>query len=86
LSFKGALQLLLAFQQHLRWSGRKAMILMRAPLLGAIGLMKLPIRPGRVESHAIKRRPKNHALLTVPWSIDRERIMQIERRGLKVVP
>lgn len=27
LSFKGALQLLLAFQQYLRWSGRKSMTL-----------------------------------------------------------
>lgn len=77
LSFKGALQLLLAFQQHLRWSGRKSMALMRAHLLGAIGLMILPIRPGRVEPHAIKRRPKNHALLTVPRNIARERIMQM---------
>jgi len=77
LSFKGALQLLLAFQQHLRWSGRKSMTLMRAHLLGAIGLMILPIRPGRVEPHAIKRRPKNHALLTVPRNIARERIVQM---------
>jgi hypothetical protein len=76
-SFKGALQLLLAFQQRLRWGGRKSMALMSAHLLGAIGLMILPIRPGRVEPHAIKRRPKNHALLTVPRNIARERIMQM---------
>lgn len=76
LSFKGALQLLLAFQQHLRWSGRKSIALMRAHLLGAIGMMTLPIRPGRIEPHAIKRRPKNHALLTVQRNIAKERIMQ----------
>jgi hypothetical protein len=45
LSFTGALQLLLAFQQHLRWSCKKSKALMRAHLLGAIGLMTLPIRP-----------------------------------------
>jgi hypothetical protein len=76
LSFKGTLQLLLAFQQHLRWSGKKSKALMRAHLLGAIGLMTLPIRPGRAEPHAIKRRPKNHALLTVPRNIARARIVQ----------
>lgn len=77
LSFKGTLQLLLAFQQHLRWGGRKSMVLVSAHLLGAIGLMTLPIRPGRTEPHAIKRRPKNHALLTVHRNIARERIMQM---------
>lgn len=66
LSFKGALQLLLAFQQHLRWAGRKSVDIMNAHLLGAISATTLPIRPGRIEPHAIKRRPKNHALLTVP--------------------
>lgn len=76
LSFKGALQLLLAFQMQLRWSGKKSAALMGAHLLGAIGLMMLPIRPGRVEPHAIKRRPKNHALLTVPRHVARERILQ----------
>lgn len=76
LSFKGALQLLLAFQMQLRWGGKKSAALMGAHLLGAIGLMMLPIRPGRVEPHAIKRSPKNHALLTVPRHIARERILQ----------
>lgn len=78
ISFKGSLQLLLAFQQQLRWSGRKSVALMGAHLLGAIGLMTLPIRPGRVEPHAIKRRPKNHALLTVPRHVARERILQTQ--------
>lgn len=66
LSFKGTLQLLLAFQQHLRWSGGRSAMTMTAHLLGAISLLELPIRPGRVEPHAIKRRPKNHQLLTLP--------------------
>jgi IS4 transposase len=33
LTFKGTLQLLLAFQQHLRWSGRKSMSFVRAHCL-----------------------------------------------------
>ena len=77
ISFKGALQLLLAFQQQLRWCGRKSLTVMGAHLLGAIGLMTLPVRPGRVEPHAIKRRPKAHALLTVPRDVAREQIMQM---------
>ena len=76
LSFKGALQLLLAFQQHLRWAGRRSVSIMNAHLLGAISAMTLPIRPGRIEPHAIKRRPKNHALLTVPRHIARAAIIR----------
>ena len=76
LSFKGALQLLLAFQQHLRWAGKVSAETMITHLLGAISQMVLPIRPGRVEPHAIKRRPKPHKLLTVPRQIAREQILQ----------
>lgn len=76
LSFKGALQLLLAFQQHLRWAGKISVDTMIAHLLGAISRMVLPIRPGRIEPHAIKRRPKPHKLLTVPRHIAREQIRQ----------
>ena len=76
LSFKGALQLLLAFQQQLRWAAGKSARIMSAHLLGAISMMSLPIRPGRVEPHAIKRRPKNHALLTVPRHLARAAIIR----------
>lgn len=77
LSFKGSLQLLLAFQLQLRWSGIKATSLMSEHLLGAIGLMMLPVRPRRVEPYVIKRCHKKHALLTIPRHIARERIMQM---------
>lgn len=76
LSFKGALQLLLAFQQHLRLAAGKSARTMTAHLLGAISRLRLPIRPGRVEPHAIKRRPKNHQLLTVPRRIARAAILR----------
>jgi len=76
LSFKGTLQLLLAFQQQLRWAAGKSVGIMSAHLLGAISAMKLPIRPGRIEPHAIKRRPKNHALLTVPRYVARAAIIR----------
>jgi hypothetical protein len=76
LSFKGTLQLLLAFQQHLRWAAGKSADIMSAHVLGAISAMRLPIRPGRIEPHAIKRRPKNHALLTVPRHVARAAIIR----------
>ncbi len=78
LSFKGALQLFLAFGQQLRFgAGAGAGVrTMTAHLLGAISMLKLPIRPGRVEPHAIKRRPKNHQLLTIPRDVARAKILQ----------
>jgi hypothetical protein len=74
LSFKGSLQLLLAFQHQLRLAGRHAASAMTAHLLGAISCLVLPIRPHRIEPHAIKRRPKSHALLTTPRNVARDQI------------
>ena len=79
LSFKGTLQLLLAFEQHLRLGAASGARTMTAHLLGAISMLKLPIRPERVEPHAIKRRPKNHQLLTVPRDIARASILRSRR-------
>ena len=76
LSFKTTLQLLLAFQSQLRRASRASMRRMTAILLGAIGCARLPHRPGRVEPRAIKRRPKNHPLMTVPRPIARDNIRQ----------
>ena len=76
LSFKGTLQLLLAFQQNLRLSAARTAKTMIAHLLGAISMLVLPVRPGRIEPHAIKRRPKNHALLTVPRPLARAAILR----------
>ena len=75
LSFKAALQLLLAFHLQLRLAGNKSASTMTAHLIGAISMLKLPIRPGRTEPHAIKRRPKDHKLLTVPRNIARAAIL-----------
>lgn len=76
LSFKGTLQLLLAFQHNLRLSAARSARTMTAHLLGAISMLVLPVRPGRIEPHAIKRRPKNHALLTVPRHRARAEILR----------
>jgi len=75
LSFMGALQLLLAFGQQLRFAGRASARTMTTFMLGAISCLRLPHRPGRVEPHAIKRKPKNHQLLATPRQSDREKIL-----------
>ncbi len=75
LSFKGTVQLFLAFEQQLRFGAGAGVRSMTAHLLGAISMLKLPIRPGRVEPHAIKRRPKNHKLLTIPRDAARAKIL-----------
>jgi hypothetical protein len=79
LSFKATLQLLLAFQQHLRGAARERADIMRTHLLDAVSTMILPMRPGRVEPRAIKRRPKNHALLTIPRHVARAEIIRARR-------
>jgi hypothetical protein len=75
LSFKRSLQLLRAFQQHLRHAGNASAKIMTAHLVGAISMLRLPFRPGRTEPHAIKRRPNNHTLLTVPRNDARAAIL-----------
>lgn len=52
---------------------------LRTHLLNAVSTMILSIRPGRIEPHAIKRRPKNHALLTVPRAVARAAIIRARR-------
>lgn len=76
LSFKGALQLLRAFEDNLRLCPRGRLTVRRAFLLAGIAQMKLPHRPGRVEPRAVKRRPKPHRLLTQPRQAVRSEILK----------
>jgi hypothetical protein len=76
LSFKGTIRLYLAFEQQLRFAIGASAKTMTAHLLGGIGSLILLVRPGRVEPRAIKRRPKNHQLLTVPRDIARASIVR----------
>lgn len=79
LSFKATLQLFLAFQPQLHRAVGKRADIIRTHLLTAVSTMILLIRPGRVEPRAIKRRPKNHALLTVPRYMARAAIIHAHR-------
>lgn len=75
LSFKGALQVLRAFEKNLRHCPRQRLVFQHAHVLGAIARLRLPHRPDRVEPRAVKRRPRPHSLLTSPRSIERQRLI-----------
>jgi hypothetical protein len=65
LSFKGALDALLAWSDRaLRTRRHRA--LARRTLLARVAADQVPLRPGRSEPRARKRRPKNYQLLTRP--------------------
>jgi len=80
LSFKGALQLLRAFEQNLRHSPRARLIVRHAHLLAGIAQMKVPYRPWRVEPRAVKRRPKPYLRLNEPRQIARTRLLKRQQR------
>lgn len=85
LSFKGAMQVLNAYHQQLRHSAGARFSLMIAHVLGALSMLRLPLRPPRVEPRAVKRRPKPHRLLLIPRPLARLRILA-HRPLPKVVP
>lgn len=75
LSFKGAMQQLRAFEEKLRHSVWERIKGLCDVLIRSVGKMKLPYRPGRVEPRAIKRRSKNHALLTQPRAVLKAKLL-----------
>lgn len=75
LSFKGALQLLNAFEENLRHCPRGRLASRHAHLLAGVAQLKLPHRPGRIEPRAVKRRPKPFQLLTEPRQVLRARLV-----------
>lgn len=75
LRFKGALQVLNAYHQQLLLSAGARVSIMIAHVLGAVSMLRLPARPGRVEPRAVKRRPKPHRLLMEPRPTARARLL-----------
>jgi len=65
-SFKGALQTLTAYRVLIEQSSPQAFPSLYDSLLSAIASHVVGNRPHRYEPRAIKRRPKEHDLLTVP--------------------
>lgn len=82
LSFKGALQLLNAFEENLRHCPRGRLGLRHTYLLAGIAQLRLPHRPGRVEPRAVKRRPKPASLLTELRSLLRARLLKQQQRHI----
>lgn len=82
LSFKGALQLLNAFEENLRHCPRGRLAFRHAYLLGGIAQLILPHRPGRVEPRAVKRRQKPASLLTEPRSHLQARLLEQQQRRI----
>lgn len=80
LSFKGALQVLRAFEENLRHCPRERVSVRTAYMLAGIGQLKLPKRPGRVEPREVKRRPKPRKLLSQPRNILREKLLKQQQR------
>ena len=69
LSFKGALQQLRAFEQQLRHGTCTSLARLQSILISSVGRLKLPLRSGRAEPRAVKRRPKPTPLLTQPRAV-----------------
>lgn len=82
LSFKGALQMLNAFEENLRHCPRGRLAIRHAHVLAGIVQLRLPHRPGRVEPRAVKRRPKPRRLLTQPRHILRERLLKLQEQHI----
>ena len=82
LSFKGALQLINAFEENLRHCPLGRLVLRHVHLLAGIAQLKLPHRPGRVEPRALKRRPKPFQLLTEPRQILRARLIEQQQQHI----
>jgi hypothetical protein len=80
LSFKATLQVLNALEENLRFCPRARLTNRHAIVLGSIAQLVLPVRPNRVESRAVKRRPKPHPLLTKPRRVCRERLRTQQQR------
>ena len=81
LSFKGSVQLLNAFEEQLRHGSYRSAKAQTAYLLDTIATRVLPVRPGRAEPQAVKRRPKRHPLLAVPRHIARAAMLRNREQG-----
>ena len=75
LSFQGALQTLRAFDTALRGSRGARRGELQDARRAAIASHRVGNRPGRCEPRAVKRRPKQHRLLTTPRDVARKALL-----------
>ena len=83
LSFKAALQVLNAFEENLRFCPHARLSTRHGIVLASMGRAILLVRPNRVEPRAVKRRPKNQKLLTVPRRVLQKQLRKQHERHAK---
>lgn len=76
LRFTGALPAVSIFTMAQLLSAQATIAPLQHALLSTIAGHRVGQRPNRVEPRAVKRRPKPHALLTVPRKLAKERLMK----------
>jgi len=77
ISFAGALQTIRAFRDTINLASPKTREILVESMIAAIASHRVGNRPGRVEPRAVKRRPKQHALLREPRQQARNRLLGI---------
>jgi hypothetical protein len=75
ISFKGALQTLTAYRSQVERASVSQLPTLYATLLSDIASHRVGNRPHRYEPRAIKRRPKEHDLLTIPRHQAKKRLV-----------
>lgn len=80
LSFKAALQLLNAFEMQLRHCPRQRLTACHAHIIHGIARCRLRHRSERVEPRVVKRRPKQHWLLTKPRHVLQAQLRRRQQR------
>jgi hypothetical protein len=75
LSFTGALQTMTAFAERLYDASAATVAALHAALLVAVAAHSVGDRPNRHEPRAVKRRPKQHRLLTQPRALARRQLV-----------
>ncbi|WP_420467169.1 IS4 family transposase [Panacagrimonas sp.] len=82
-SFAAARRAVARFQEALRHDPCRCFNSAFEQMLNAISAANIPIRPGRVEPRAVKRRPKNPIRLTLPRPLARQNIRLAQQQRLR---
>jgi len=85
LSFKATMQQMRAFEEQLRHGAHARLRHLCEVLISAVGQLKLPHRPGRVEPRAVKRRSKNHTHLAQPRAVLKKQLLALRTLKMKAV-
>jgi hypothetical protein len=76
ISFKTALQMLVAFQPYFLKAKKSELSQLYEIMLSAIAEHRVGDRPDRIEPRAVKKRPKNYPRLKVPRSDAKHKLLQ----------